>query len=307
MKSKISIEKLNTFFLSTQSWEKTSKNIAKEISTDIFYSPENNVFEFKGSLEQYNILMFNLHGASTTHCWYGENINNIQPALGIKKLPDILAVEACYGARPYNDGYNKESMLNTALVKGCCAFVGSTQIAYGCTDGKLRCADIIEKYFIENIIEGYSSGESFNNALAHLNESGWDDCSLKTLMEFALYGDPSYAVLNSENKFKPKLKYKSFEKNNLSYRSYRIVEGMEQKSVNVKSAYVEENMDHVLKSFVEESAPQLIDVKPLYFIDECTGDYQAVYSKNTGTGNISKILKVFFNADGSVKSKYISK
>lgn len=89
--------------------------------------------------------------------------------------------------------------------------------------------------------------------------------------------------------------------------SYRVVDGEEQKAVSVKAAYVEESLEASLKAFVEEEHPTLVDVKPRYYMDECTGDYQAVYTKSFSECEIPKILKVYFNADGSVKEEYVSK
>lgn len=306
--SKLSKKDMNAFFLTTDSWLKTSETVGADIPGHLCVSPDNGVFEFNGPLESYGILMFNLHGSAATHYWYGEKGNVTGAAFKAGGLPKsgnyILASEACYGARPFNDGKNSESMVSTALRGGCCAFVGSTQIAYGMTNGSMSCADIIEKYFIENMREGYSAGESFNDALVQLSERNRNDALLKTLMEFALYGDPSYAVLGSENRSRTKVKQRAFSRMDLSY---RVVDGEEQKAVSVKAAYVEESLEASLKAFVEEEHPTLIDVKPRYYMDECTGDYQAVYTKSFSECEIPKILKVYFNADGSVKEEYVSK
>ncbi len=308
--SRLTVDELKAFFLSAQAWESTSREIAKPISPNIHISPTNGCFEYRGSLDAYNALMFNLHGSNGTHLWYGEDKNdNVEPAFNATKLPQntnyILCTEACYGARPFNDGRNSESIVSTALRNGCCAFVGSTQIAWGGTNG-MSCADIVIQNFIKNMMEGYTAGESFNDAVAHLQDRRWDDCSLKTIIEFALYGDPSYAPINAENKSKTKVRKKAFSMDNLSY---RVVEGTEQKAVSVKAAFVEDT-DHCavkVKAFVEESHPEMRGVKPRFFMDECTGDYQAIYNKEFKDSNVSKSVKVFFDTDGSIKEQYVSK
>ena len=309
--SKLTVNDLRAFFLSTQSWLPTSKDIAKHTSPDLYTSPSAGSFEFNGSLDKYNVLMFNLHGSNGTHHWYGEDTaNNCMPAFNATKLPKnrnfILCSEACYGARPFNNDKNAESMVSTALRNGCCAFVGSTQIAWGAVAGGMYCADTVIRYFIADMLAGYSAGESFNDALSYLEENRWDDCKLKTIMEFALYGDPSYAPIGSANKSTTKVKKKAFSKNNLAY---RVVDGEEQRAVSVKAAFVEEGEKCAVKvrAFVEEAHPDMKGVKPRFFIDECTGDYQAIYNKSTKDENVSKMVKVFFDSDGSIKNQYVSK
>ncbi len=308
--SKLTVDDLKAFFLSAQAWELSSRDIIKPLSVDLHISPTNGYFEYRGSLDAYNTLMFNLHGSNGTHVWYGEDKNdNVEEAFNAAKLPKnrnyILCTEACYGARPFNEGRNTESMVSTALRSGCCAFVGSTQIAWGGVNG-MSCADIIIQNFIKNMMDGYSAGESFNDALAHLQDRRWNDCSLKTIIEFALYGDPSYAPINAENKTKTKVRQKAFSMDNLSY---RVVEGEEQKAVSVKAAFVEDTEHCAVKvrAFVEESHPEMKGVKPRFFMDECTGDYQAIYNKEFQNSNVSKSVKVFFDSDGSVKEQYVSK
>ncbi len=308
--SKLTVDDLKAFFLSAESWIETSKQIAKPIAPSLNVSPSNGSFEFKGSVDPYNVLMFNLHGSNGTHVWYGEDRNeNVEFAFNAPKLPKnknyILCTEACYGARPLNKGMNSESMVSTALRTGCCAFVGSTQIAWGGRNG-MSCADIVNQNFIKNMMEGYSAGESFNDALAHLQNGRWNDCSLKTIIEFALYGDPSYTPLNSANKAKSMVRQKAFSMENLSY---RVVEGEEQKAVSVKAAFVEDT-DHCavkVRAFVEEAHPDMKGVKPRFFMDECTGDYQAIYNKESRNTAVSKSVKVFFDSNGSIKEQYVSK
>lgn len=306
--STLTVDDLKAFFLSAEGWEISSREIGQPVSADMHFSPSNGSFEFKGSLDNYNVLMFNLHGSNGTHLWYGEDKSkNVAPAFNASKLPKnrnfILFTEACYGARPFNGGINTESMVSTALRNGCCAFVGSTQIAWGGRGG-MSCADILSQQFTKNIVAGYSAGESFNAALPHVERNRWNDCSLKTIIEFALYGDPSYTPIGSSNKGVTQVKKKAFSKNNLAY---RVVDGEEQKAVSVKAAYVEENVECVLKAFVEESHPDLMDVKPRFFMDDCTGDYQAIYNKTAKNEEVCKLVKVFFDSNGSVKDQYVSK
>ena len=308
-KATLTIDDLKVFFLSAKGWEGSSREIAKPLSANLQFAPSNGSFEFQGPIDpKYNILMFNLHGSNGTHLWYGEDNNkNVAPTFNATKLPKnrnyTLCSEACYGARPFNDGRNAESIVSTALRNGCCAFVGSTQIAWGGRAG-MSCADLLSQNFNKNMLEGYSAGESFNAALPHVERNGWNDCSLKTIIEFALYGDPSYTPIGSTNKGVTKIKKKAFSKNNLSY---RVVDGEEQKAVSVKAAYVEENVECVLKAFVEETSPELMDVKPRFFMDDCTGDYQAIYNKSAGNDDVCTLVKVFFDSTGNIKDQYITK
>ena len=309
--SRLSVNDLKAFFLSTASWIPTSRDIAKYTRPDLFTSPNGNSFEFNGSLDKYNVLMFNLHGSNGTHYWYGEDCyGNCEPAINASKLPKnrdyIICSEACYGARPFNNNKNADSIVSTALRNGCCAFVGSTQIAWGAVGGGMYCADTVIRYFIANMLDGYSAGGAFNDALSYVEDNRWDDCKLKTIMEFALYGDPSYAPIGAANKSTPKVKKKAFSKNNLAY---RVVDGEEQKAVSVKAAYVEEGGNCAVKvrAFVEESHPDMKGIKPRFFIDECTGDYQAVYNKTAKDDSFTKMVKVFFSSDGNIKNQYVTK
>ena len=308
-KANLTVDDLKVFFLSALGWEGSSREIAKPLSPNLQFAPSNGSFEFQGPIdEKYNVLMFNLHGSNGTHLWYGEDNNkNVAPTFNAQKLPKnrnyTLCSEACYGARPFNDGRNAESIVSTALRNGCCAFVGSTQIAWGGRAG-MSCADLLSQNFNKNMLAGYSAGESFNAALPHVERNGWNDCSLKTIIEFALYGDPSYTPIGSTNKGVTAVKKKAFSKNNLAY---RVVDGEEQKAVSVKAAYVEENVECVLKAFVEENSPDLMDVTPRFFMDDCTGDYQAIYNKSTDNDDVCTLVKVFFDSTGNIKDQYISK
>ena len=49
-------------------------------------------------------------------------------------------------------------------------------------------------------------------------------------------------------------------------------------------------------------------IKPKFFMDECTGDYQAIYNKESKHKDVvSKTVKVFFDTKGNIKEQYISK
>lgn len=156
-----------------------------------------------------NLLFFNLHGSDENKEWYGQEGWSYPEAfapslLDCPRTPYFLAVEACYGAR-YTGGLTpEESVLLTAMRNGCIAFLGSSRIAYGTPVPSGSCADVLVGEFIKRIACGDTAGDAYVSGLgllaAEMNSpQGGDDSTVKTMAEFALYGDPSACTAQNRN------------------------------------------------------------------------------------------------------------
>ena len=145
-----------------------------------------------------NLMFFNLHGSNGDEYWYGQKERDYPKAFSPQVLADrdgayMLGVEACYGARFLGGLGPDDSILLTALQNKCLAFLGSSRIAYGASHPEGSCADIVIGTFIEGLADGQSAGDAHCEGLKRLFEDNDapDDSEIKTLAEFALYGDPS--------------------------------------------------------------------------------------------------------------------
>ena len=197
-------ESVNAFAYSALVWERTSEAEFAHLEPELITSPEyTSNPSARGSLtllnklsSDYNLICFNLHGSDGSHEWYGQEGGFYPEAFDKGLLPDnrgyVLMTEACYGARPLAS----ESIVVNALMNRCIAFVGSSRIAYGMANGSLSCADVIASEFTEGVADGMTVGASFLASLQALASRGYmDEEEIKTLAEFALYGDPSVCLV----------------------------------------------------------------------------------------------------------------
>lgn len=152
----------------------------------------------------------NCHGFHQTPKFYGTGIDYV--ILDSEKIASaglspgmIASFEACYGAQLYDPKLagNTISICNAYLRGGCAAYFGSSGIAYGGYN-KNNNADLITRYFLKYMLEGYSSGHACLKArqdfvtyqkgqmippIFHLISP----MAQKTLAQFNLMGDPSIA------------------------------------------------------------------------------------------------------------------
>ena len=145
---------------------------------------------------------YNCHGAKTDARFFGQHGDDYPTAMDagflLKKISKgtLVAAECCYGAQLFKSNEvepNSRSIANSYLGEGAAAFLGSSTIAYGPSDGQ-GLADLITQYFIKNVLEGASTGRAFLEARQHfLSSCGphLDPYELKTLAQFYLLGDPS--------------------------------------------------------------------------------------------------------------------
>ena len=106
----------------------------------------------------------------------------------------VVAAECCYGAELYDPARarGQAGICNTYLAQGAYGFFGSTNIAYGPSEGQGQ-ADLICQYFVESVLKGASLGRAALEARQRFvaQFSHVDPADLKTAVQFILLGDPS--------------------------------------------------------------------------------------------------------------------
>lgn len=154
---------------------------------------------------------FNCHGAHNDINFYGQKGNSFPVALtssqvsGTISKATVVAAECCYGAELAAPSFLPQptdlSIANNYLKNNAVAFLGSSTIAYGPSDGQ-GLADLVTQFFIKNILEGASAGRALLQARQlFLSDSGpqLDPYELKTIAQFHLLGDPSVQPVIDDN------------------------------------------------------------------------------------------------------------
>jgi hypothetical protein len=168
---------------------------------NLFNSPDVTIAEFPTVFdEQSNYYYFNVHGSDMDKHWFGEGaMEGCMPVVSpehFKKpsLPNVLATEACYGARFIGHSQD-ESCLRNALLGKTLAFSGSSRIAYGPAFAPVGLADIIALEFLSATKRGDCFGDAFCLArLAVLETDEPTPHDLLTYVEFNLFGDPTLTL-----------------------------------------------------------------------------------------------------------------
>ncbi len=300
-------EKPHPFALSALFWSETSKAIVSNFrDCKVHTCPEIGPNDLIGdglkrlSGGDPNLLYFNLHGCSETNSWYGEDeYGSKPPAFAAQCLPVksgyVIGTEACYGAR-----FNSDSILNVALKqKGCLAFLGSHEIAYGMGDGQMSCADILVEKFMGDTARGATVGDAYISGLKALVQGDeLNDAGFKTLCEFTLYGDPSE---------KPFGTITSGQKGIISFDTAIHIPMPDVRAmVRLKLAEVNEEIIKRVAAFVERSYGRYAEIKPTTCSVLGYGGYKAIYPKKKSNG-IVDMLCVYFDDDGNVKKVLVTK
>ena len=149
-----------------------------------------------------DLLYFNLHGSNEPNeaGWFGESLDGHYPVairpehFSRLQRPNIVGVEACYGAKFSGLSQERSSLLQ-ALASGTLGFVGSSRIAFGPPEPPINLADVIIGHFLKNVAEGQSTGRSHMNARNDLWHAIEEDAhSRLTVLEFNLFGDPNFVA-----------------------------------------------------------------------------------------------------------------
>jgi hypothetical protein len=158
---------------------------------------------------------FNLHGIEDGPEWYGQRgpadpstLPEYPVALrptdvaNSGRAPAVVFSEACYGTNIIGKGTNDALSLRF-MDCGTHAIVGSTKIAYGSVTPPLIGADLLGRYFWQNLNAGLPVGEALRQAKLQMaqemhNRQGFlDGEDQKTLISFMLFGDPLAAAPNA--------------------------------------------------------------------------------------------------------------
>ena len=156
----------------------------------------------------HDLLYFNLHGSNDPDepGWFGESSDGhfpvaVQPGhLSGMDRPNIVGVEACYGAKFAGLSASSSSLLQ-ALGSKTLGFVGSSRIAFGPPEPPIGLADIVIGHFLKNVSEGESLGQAHAMARNELWEAVEDNGHTRlTILEFNLFGDPNYVAFPGSRK-----------------------------------------------------------------------------------------------------------
>ena len=292
--------------LAAKQWVNTSNIWFDKIANKkVLTSPQLDKFSAIQNIgTEKNLLYFNLHGAEDSDAcdWYGQENENYPSAFSPSNILKqeslyILGVEACYGARYIN--YKKdESILLTAITSKCLGFLGSSKIAYGACYGEGSCADVIIGTYLKSVRNGLSIGESFAVARSELTSKRKLDAEeIKTLLEFSLYGDPSFRFGENTNQ-KSFVAQKSISKLHIPMPD---VLG----AVNLEIAKVSEKIESIVNNNIYSNYPEFNGIKPNIYKDTSDGTYSAVYKKDNE--KFVQMVNAYFNENGQILREYISK
>lgn len=176
------------------------------VTPEVTYRNIRQFFQQRGS-----IYYFNMHGsnAPTVAGFIGDTCQGGVEGIGPSELasiqkPNVVVTEACFGAR-FIRKTASESMLISAINNQTVLYLGSSRIAYGCSDtmyggnSSLCFADIIAQYFLQTLHENLTAGEAlFIARCALMSSQSASPYSLITISEFNLFGDPALNIFSKE-------------------------------------------------------------------------------------------------------------
>ena len=168
-------------------------------------SPPQTVVSFKRAwLDGARLLYFNLHGLVNKEMWYGQQGEDYPLAFspnlvdGVGLRGAVVASEACYGA----DVMGKDPQTSIALRFlrcGAACFLGSTCRSYG-QPKEPGEADLLVLFFLQYVFHRLPVGDALlqakiDYAKRQIRHQGLlDEGDQKTLLQFVLYGDPSFCL-----------------------------------------------------------------------------------------------------------------
>lgn len=307
--------------LSALEWEGMSNYEYNHISEDkVDVSPAVTTKDVGERIhDETNLLFFNLHGSNDAEFWYGQSGSSYPEAFAPNVLDGrdnlyFIGVEACYGAR-YLGGLDVgSSVMLMAMRNKCLAFLGASRIAFGaikpevfCPEGS--CADVVIGDYIRCLVEGSSAGDAHIEGLRHLSakHEGMNDSEIKTLAEFALYGDPAARMPTSKNTSGA---HKCVKSSGVA-RGLFVPQPDVRRSVQMALAEVDSKIEALVDEFVMHNLlPEVLEtgldaVRQSVFKMTNTGLNQKRYSLDVGP--ISRIAKVYFDDNGKIHEALVSK
>lgn len=296
-----------SFGLAAYQWKEESEACFSSLGDNLLYSPEIDLEIARncgivGLNKGYNprLMYFNLHGSDQTEYWYGQKESIYPEAMEPQIIKDyvlgyFVGVEACYGAKYHGLPISK-SILLSALSSGCLGFLGSSMIAYGTSKEPGSCADIIVREYLKNLNSGLTSGESYLCALKALVNSSMDDASIKTMAEFALYGDPSLKINNE--------KMEELKRTEVKTRLAVFIPDV-RNSVRYSLCSVSNAIESKLNEYLNRYHKDFMTVQPKHYNSNVFGKNQSIYERDCG--KFRQILKVYYDKDGNISKEYLSK
>jgi len=156
---------------------------------------------------------YNLHGIEDGPEWFGHRdplrdkeadtefpvALRPQDIVNGGRAPKVVFSEACYGAHVVKRT-SEDAIALKFLASGTHAVVGSTEISYGSVTPPLIAADLLGRYFWDQLNQGLPVGEALRRAKLSLaaemqrRQGFLDGEDQKTLISFVLYGDPLYVA-----------------------------------------------------------------------------------------------------------------
>lgn len=289
-------------------WEESSRSVFAQLGGgDLLLSPETSLDNLRGRFDfRSRLLYFNVHGSERTPFWYGQAESGEDA--GTEEYPRVfspdepplldkgyvLGTEACYGTDLRRASSCGDSILLSALCHGCLAFVGSSRIAYGTTYAPPRLADLVVLGFLKGMREGNYAGEALREARKTLAaDRGLDDCTIKTLIEFSLFGDPALRLSPTE----PATPIVPMPDIGVPTIDIRRAVAMELASVN-------DSISRAIEAFVRERHADFRAAKPTYY-RMGNSTYQAIFQ--LPQGSLGGVLKVYFDGSGQIIKEYRSK
>lgn len=303
------IQSVKPFGLSAYVW--------KAESNDEFSAVSSSKVEVSPSVTQYsvdakipvetNLFLFNLHGSDSTKYWYGQEGSDYPEAFSPDnmvrlKSPNFIGVEACYGAMYENNKTSVSSNVLAAVTNNTIALLGASRIAYGTSCPPGSCADIVIGEFIKQIAVGETAGDAHILGLKKLCSSTMDDSDIKTLCEFALYGDPS-ACTGKNKKSGPSKIFKGFTSTSSKSSSLSHIAIPDVRSaVRLSLATVDEKILSAINTHIYSEYAELIGIIPKTYSVGNTRLYQSVYENSE-----KRVVKVYYDASGNIKKEISSK
>ena len=290
-------------------------------SDDEFSAVSSSKVDVSPSVTQYNVderipsganlFLFNLHGSDQTKYWYGQEGSDYPEAVcpdNLKRLstPNYIGVEACYGSMYENNKNSASSNVLAALNNKTIALLGSSRIAYGTPCPPGSCADIVIGEFIKQIAKGETAGDSHIAGLKQLCRGTMDDSDIKTLCEFALYGDPSACTGKNKNvSFGKSFGFSShvgFSGAKSSSNGLHISMPDIRLAVKLSLAVVDLKISEQINKHVYDTYDNMKGITPKTYIDSNTKMYHSVYEDSS-----KNVVKVYFDSFGHIKKELCSK
>lgn len=191
--------------VTSRQWQDTSNFVLSAAAARVFVSPDDRFNASNAANLDCRYLYCNLHGFLNNSAWMGYDQGLSYPVPAI--TPDafqsqyvsgaVVFTEACYGLATSGKATNSSCALSL-LAAGAGAVVGATGLAFGTATFQpqnLLDADVMARVFFNSALNQGTVGTWLLNARTQLSQtSSLSDVYVrKTLLEFQILGDPSYA------------------------------------------------------------------------------------------------------------------